>query len=68
MEAGDVVAVLVDDAAGRADLEAAVGEGDATGDGVGLERWCVEFLCPIRLGQSETVGTFAVFDGRVERC
>ena len=46
-EAGDGQAVVIDDIAPGGDLEAAEGEGDAAGDGVGLERRLIDGLGPV---------------------
>src|SRR5581483_9670452 len=60
------MAVAIHYAALGVDAQAAEGEGDAAGDGIGLERRLVDGVGPVRLVDGKALGATAVLDVRIE--
>src|SRR5215471_10352372 len=66
-ETGDRVSVRVDDAGGGVDLDTTEGEGEAAGDGIGLERWFLDGDGPVGFSDRKPLRATAVLDVGVER-
>src|SRR4030088_1528428 len=66
VQAGNDVAVAVDDAGFGVDLEAAEGEGDAAGHGIGLERRLVDGVRPVRFWNWQANRAAAILDVGIE--
>src|SRR5262245_37438187 len=67
IEAWNRQAVGVDDARAGVDLDAAEGEGEAAGDGIGLERRLLDDDRPVGLRHGQPDGAASVLDVGVER-